>query len=206
MVFSQINGVNMILLYAPTLFMEAGVTNAPDAILNSVYLTGWITLCTVVAFYLTARFKRRPILICGTLGMAAGHLLMFLRFTYHLPPVVTLAGMFLAAGAFTLTLAPLSWVILSEIFPNRVRGMGMSLATLAMFSASYVTANLFPMVLDRFKVAYGNPGGTFLIFAGICVICSLFVWRILPETKDRTLEDIGRFWLHRDTGPAAKTD
>jgi sugar porter (SP) family MFS transporter len=200
MVFSQINGVNMILLYAPTLFMEAGVTSAPDAILNSVYLTAWITLCTVVAFYLTARFKRRPILICGTLGMAAGHLLMFLRFTYHLPPVATLAGMFLAAGAFTLTLAPLSWVILSEIFPNRVRGMGMSLATLAMFSASYVTVNLFPMVLDRFKAAYGNPGGTFLIFFGICLMCSLFVWGILPETKDRTLEDIGRFWLRRDAG------
>jgi sugar porter (SP) family MFS transporter len=198
MVFSQINGVNMILLYAPTLFMEAGITDAPDAILNSVYLTTWITLCTVVAFWLTARFGRRPILIFGTLGMAAGHVLMFLRFTYALPTLVTLAGMFLAAGAFTLTLAPLGWVILSEIFPNRVRGKAMSLATLAMFSASYITVNAFPVVLDRFKAAFGNPGGTFLIFAGICVTCSLFVWWALPETKDKTLEEIGRFWLHLD--------
>jgi sugar porter (SP) family MFS transporter len=198
MVFSQINGVNMILLYAPTLFMEAGITDAPDAILNSVYLTTWITLCTVVAFWLTARFGRRPILIFGTLGMAAGHVLMFLRFTYALPTTVTLAGMFLAAGAFTLTLAPLGWVILSEIFPNRVRGKAMSLATLAMFSASYITVNAFPVVLDWFKAAFGNPGGTFLIFAGICVTCSLFVWWALPETKDKTLEEIGRFWLHLD--------
>jgi sugar porter (SP) family MFS transporter len=198
MVFSQINGVNMILLYAPTLFMEAGITDAPDAILNSVYLTTWITLCTVVAFWLTARFGRRPILICGTLGMAAGHVLMFLRFAYALPTLVTLAGMFLAAGAFTLTLAPLGWVILSEIFPNRVRGKAMSLATLAMFSASYITVNAFPVVLDRFKAAFGNPGGTFLIFAGICVACSLFVWWALPETKDKTLEEIGRFWLRLD--------
>jgi SP family arabinose:H+ symporter-like MFS transporter len=196
MVFSQINGVNMILLYAPTIFMEAGVTDAPDAILNSVYLMSWITFCTVVAFWLTAKFGRRPILIFGTLAMAGGHVLMFLRFTYSLPPLVTLAGMFLAAGAFTLTLAPLSWVILSEIFPNRVRGKAMSLATMLMFIASYITVNVFPVVLEKFKGIYGNPGGTFLIFAGICVACSLFVWKMLPETKDKTLEEIGRFWLH----------
>ena len=196
MVFSQINGVNMILLYAPTLFMEAGITDAPDAILNSVYLMSWITLCTVVAFWLTARFGRRPILVFGTLAMAAGHVLMFLRFNYSLPPLVTLAGMFVAAGAFTLTLAPLSWVILSEIFPNRVRGKAMNVATLLMFAASYITVNVFPVVLDSFKSAFGNPGGTFLIFAGICLACSLFVWRMLPETKDKTLEEIGRFWLH----------
>ncbi|TSA29319.1 MAG: MFS transporter [Verrucomicrobiaceae bacterium] len=195
MVFSQINGVNMILIYAPTLFMEAGITNAPDAILNSVYLMSWITLCTVIAFWLIAKYGRRPILIFGTMAMAAGHVLMFLRFVYSLPPLVTLAGMFLAAGAFTLTLAPLSWVILSEIFPNRIRNKAMSLATLLMFAASYVTTNLFPMVLDQFKSAFGHPGGTFLIFAGICLACSAFVWWMLPETKDKTLEEIGRHWL-----------
>jgi SP family arabinose:H+ symporter-like MFS transporter len=123
---------------------------------------------------------------------------MFLKFAYGLPPLVTLSGMFLAAGAFTLTLAPLSWVILSEIFPNRVRGKAMSLATLTMFAASYITVNVFPPVLDTFKSVFGNPGGTFLIFTGICLACSLFVWRMLPETKDKTLEEIGRFWLHLD--------
>jgi MFS family permease len=178
--------------------MKAGVTRAPDAILNSVYLTAWITLCTIAAFALTARFGRRPILIYGTLAMAGGHVLMFLKFTLGLPPLATLAGMFLAAGAFTLTLAPLSWVILAEIFPNRVRGKAMSLATLAMFAASYLTVNVFPVVLDAFERAFGNPGGTFLIFAGICVAGSLFVRRMLPETKDKTLEEIGRFWLHLD--------
>ena len=198
MIFQQINGVNMILLYAPTIFMEAGISKAPDAILNSVYLMSWITLCTVVAFWLTAKFGRRPILIWGTIAMSAGHVLMFLRFTYSLPPLVTLAGMFLTAGAFTLTLAPLGWVILSEIFPNRIRNKAMSLATMLMFIASYITVNLFPMVLDKFKNAYGNPGGTFLIFAGICLACSLFVWRMLPETKDKTLEEIGGYWLNLD--------
>jgi len=199
MVFSQINGVNMILLYTPKLFVEAGVTNNSDAILNSVYVTTWITFCTVVAFWLTSRFGRRPILICGTLGMAVGHVLVFLRYAYALPTWVTIAAMFIPTGAFTLTLAPLSWVILSEIFPNRVRGKAMSLATLSMFTASYITVNVFPVILDRFKAAYGHPGGTFLIFMGICLACSLFVWRTLPETKDKSLEEIGRFWLHLES-------
>jgi sugar porter (SP) family MFS transporter len=195
MIFSQINGVNMILLYAPTLFMEAGITKAPDAILNSVYLTGWITACTIVSFWLTARFGRRPLLVLGTVAMAAGHVLVFIRFNYALSPMITIAGMFLAAGSFTLTLAPLSWVILSEIFPLRLRGIAMSLATFLMFVASYLTINVFPVLLEQFKTAFGNPGGAFLLFAGICVACSLFVWRTVPETKDKSLEEIGQFWL-----------
>jgi sugar porter (SP) family MFS transporter len=198
MVFSQVNGVNMILSYAPTIFIEAGITNQSQAILNAVYLKTWMTLCTIAAFWLTARFGRRPILICGTIAMAAGHVLMFLRFNFALPPLVTLAGMFLAVGAFTLTLAPLSWVILSEIFPNRVRNKAMSLATMIMFTSYYITTNGFPIVLDQFKRTFGNPGGTFLIFMGICLGCSLFVWRMLPETKDKTLEEIGSHWLHLD--------
>jgi sugar porter (SP) family MFS transporter len=198
MVFSQINGVNMILLYTPTLFMEAGITGAPDAILNSVYIDGWITLCTVIAFWLIRAFSRRSILICGTLGMAAGHLLMFLNYMHKLPTVFTLAAMFVPTGAFTLTLAPLSWVVLSEMFPNRVRGKAMSLATCAMFASSYLTVNLFPMILQWFTGRFGHPGGTFLIFLGVCLACSLFVWLMLPETKDKTLEEIGEFWLHLD--------
>ena len=204
MVFSQINGVNMILLYTPTLFLEAGISSAPDAILNSVLIDGWITLCTVIAFWLTRTFGRRSILIVGTLAMAVGHLLMAVSFFHAMPIGFTLAAMLVPTGAFTLTLAPLSWVVLSEIFPNRVRGKAMSLATCAMFASSYVTVNVFPMVVDWFKDRYGNPGGTFAIFCAVCLTCSLFVWRFLPETKDKSLEEIGERWLRpedRADGP-----
>jgi sugar porter (SP) family MFS transporter len=198
MVFSQINGVNMILIYTPKLFLEAGIDTAPNAILNSVYIDAWITLCTVVAFWLTRTFGRRSILICGTIAMGTGHLLMFLSYAYHMPTLFTLLAMLVPTGAFTLTLAPLSWVVLSEIFPNRIRGKAMSLATCTMFASSYITMNLFPMVLKWFKGHFGNPGGTFLIFLGVCLTCSLFVWLMIPETKDKTLEEIGESWLHRD--------
>jgi sugar porter (SP) family MFS transporter len=197
MVFSQINGVNMILIYTPTLFLKAGSTTAPDAILNSVFVDSWITLCTVIAFWLTRTFSRRSILIWGTIAMGVGHLLMFLSFAYHMPIGVTMAVMLVPTGAFTLTLAPLSWVVLSEIFPNRIRGKAMSLATSAMFASSYMLVNVFPMIMDGFENRFGNIGGTFLIFLGVCLTCSLFVWLMLPETKDKTLEEIGESWLHQ---------
>ena len=206
MVFSQINGVNMILLYTPTLFMEAGITSAPDAILNSVYIDGWITLCTVIAFWLTRTFSRRSILIAGTLGMAVGHFLMFLGFTFGMPTGLTLLAMLVPTGAFTLSLAPLSWVVLSEIFPNRIRGKAMSLATCAMFASSYATVNVFPMVLDTFKERFGNPGGTFLIFLAICTSCAFFVWRFVPETKDKSLEEISAYWLRAPQRPVEGVD
>lgn len=196
MIFSQINGVNMILIYAPTLFMEAGITQASDAILNSVFVTSWITLCTVFSFWLIGRYGRRPILIVGPIFMALGQIIMFGKFAFELPVWATLAGMFVATGAFTLTLAPLSWVVLSELFPNRIRGVAMSVATTLMFTASYLTTNLFPPLLDFFKNTTGHPGGAFLVFATICVCCSLFIWKMLPETKDKTLEQIAHYWLN----------
>lgn len=196
MVLSQINGVNMILLYTPTIFMAAGITSAPDAILNSVYIDGWITFCTVLAFWLIRTFSRRSILIGGLLAMAAGHLLMFLNFSCRLPTALTVLAMLVPTGAFTLTLAPLSWVVLSEMFPNRIRGKAMSLATCVMFASSYATTNLFPIVMDGFAARFGHPGGTFLIFLGICLAGSLFIWRTIPETKDKSLEEIGEMWLH----------
>jgi len=197
MVLSQINGVNMILLYTPHLFKEAGEPTNQEAMLYSIYIDLWITLCTVISFWFTQKFNRRSILICGTIVMACGHLLMYFNFAHHMPRSFTLCAMAVATGAFTLSLAPLSWVVLSELYPNRVRGKAMSIVTCAMFISSYIATNLFPMVLEQFERWFGNPGGTFLIFVDICLTTSAFVWQVLPETKDKTLEEIGAFWLER---------
>ena len=195
MVFQQINGVNLILLYTPTLFMAAGISSAPDAILNSVFIDGWILVCTIVSFWLTRTFGRRPILIVGTLAMAVGHILMYLNFTLQMPLSFTLMAMLVPTGAFTLTLAPLGWVVISEIFPTRIRGKAMSIVTCIMFASSYIVTSAFPAAMAAFEARFGNPGGVFLIFAVVCLVCSWFVKRMLPETKDRTLEEIARFWL-----------
>ena len=129
--------------------------------------------------------------MAGTAAMAVGHVLMFLNYTCQWRTSLTVAAMLVPTGAFTLSLAPLSWVVVSEIYPNRIRGKGMSIATCAMFAASFGVAKWFPVVCEKFKTAFGHPGGAFLIFTGICLACSLFVWLTLPETKDKTLEEIG---------------
>ena len=197
MVFSQISGATIVHMYAPTLFVESGIAEQSDAIMNNIYICCWATLCTAVSFWVIRTFNRRPIIIYGSIAMAVGHLLLYLCFAHHLPATLTLAAMMFTSAAFTLTLAPLSWVVLSEIFPNRVRGKAMSLATVMMFLSAYAAVQTFSSMMDWCKTQYGHPGGTFLVFLCICLSCALFVWRMLPETKDKTLEEIGESWLNR---------
>ncbi len=204
MVYSQIDGCNMIILYSPTLLQAAGIKSASSAIFNSVLLCVWILICTAIAFWLIRVFSRRGILIGGGFGMVIGHILMFLNFTRHLPIAITLAAMCVPIASYVLTLGPLSWIVISEIYPNRVRGKAMCIATCSMFAASFITTLLFPVVRDWFKDQFGQPGGIFLIFAVICAGGTVFVWKLLPETKDKTLEEMGRFWLKLDDDRAAK--
>jgi len=198
MVFSQVDGANMIVLYTPSLLQAAGLTSASDAILNSVYICGWIIFCTLIAFWIIRKFSRRGILICGALGIVAGHVLMFLNFSHHYPIYFTLLAMAVPVGSYVVSLGPLSWVVISEMFPNRVRAKAMCISTCSMFAASFITTYLFPIVTDDFKARFGQPGGIFLVFAVICLGGCAFVWKWLPETKNRTLEEIGMFWLKLD--------
>lgn len=197
MIFSQVNGVNMMLLYGPSILQEAGIGSASDAIFFTMFLNLVILAATIVSFWLVRRFGRRQILIAGVAGMAAGHLLMAANFFLTGSPFVNLLAMFLAAGAFTLSLAPLSWVIVSEIYPNRIRATAMAVVCCLLYASSFVCAQVFPMITDACAARMGHPGAAYLLFAGICLSCVGFVWRWLPETKDISLERIGRFWLSR---------
>lgn len=195
MVFSQINGVNMMLLYGPSILLEAGIGGASDAIFFTIFLNLVILVSTIIAFWLVQRFGRRPIMIWGVAAMAGGHLIMASNFYAGGSPFVNLFAMFVAAGAFTLSLAPLSWVIVSEIFPNAVRAKAVSIVCAVLYLSSFLCAQFFPMITDGFTAASGHPGGAYLVFAAICGACVLFCWKVLPETKGLTLEEIGVFWL-----------
>ncbi|MFK7848922.1 MAG: sugar porter family MFS transporter [Rhodothermales bacterium] len=194
MVFSQINGVNMMLLYGPTILVEAKIGTASDAIFFTIFLNLLILVSTVIAFWLVKRFGRRPILIGGVSVMALGHVLMAGVFYLDASPLLNLAAMFIAAGAFTLSLAPLSWIIVSEIFPNRIRGKAVAIVCAILYASSFLCAQFFPMITEAFEAAMGHPGGAYLLFAGICLSCVVFCWRVLPETKDISLETVGDYW------------
>jgi sugar porter (SP) family MFS transporter len=199
MIFQQINGVNMMLLYGPSILQRAGIGSASDAIFFTIFLNLFILGSTIVAFGLVRRFGRRPILMAGVTGMAAGHLLMAANFFTGGSPFVNLAAMILAAGSFTLSLAPLGWVVISEIYPNRIRATAMAVVCCLLYLASFLCAQVFPMITAACQERMGHPGAAYLLFAGICLSCVAFVWRWLPETKDLSLERIGRFWQDRST-------
>jgi sugar porter (SP) family MFS transporter len=196
MIFAQINGVNMMILYAPTILQEAGFNTASNAIFNSMFINLALLFSTVLSFWLVDRFGRRNILMVGVAAMAGGHLLMSAASLYGLGAKVSLLAMIICAAAFTLSLAPLGWVIVSEIYPNRVRGKAMGVVCTCLYAASAVCAQLFPMVTNWFQKQWGTVGGSYLVFAAICASCVFFVWQFVPETKGLTLEKIADFWLH----------
>jgi sugar porter (SP) family MFS transporter len=200
MIFSQINGVNMMLLYAPVIMNDAGISFGSNAILSTIPIYVLIFVCTVIAFRLIKRFSRRGLLISSVLLMALGHLIMYINLQQHWPPIFTLIPMLIATGAFTLGFAPLSWIITSEIFPNRIRGKAMAVTCFCLYASSFVTAQVFPMVTNWFDVRYNNTAGAYLIFASICVACAIFSWKMIPETKGISLERIGDLWKNKKIG------
>lgn len=194
MVFSQINGVNMMLLYAPSILAEAGVSVGSHAILSSIPIYVFIFICTIAAFGLIKRFSRRGLLITSVCGMCVAHLLMAINLYLHWPPIYTLFPMLLATGAFTLGLAPLSWIIVAEIFPNRSRGKALAIVCFFLYLSSFITAQCFPMLTSWFAGKYNNTAGMYMVFAMICLSCVVFCWKMVPETKGLSLEAITSFW------------
>jgi sugar porter (SP) family MFS transporter len=205
MVFSQVNGVNMILLYAPTILRDAGISFGSHAVLSAVPAYLMILIATLLSFPLIHRYSRRGILIVNTLGMGVSHLLMASLLALHAPPISVLAPMMLAAFTFTLGLAPLSWIIVSEIFPNRVRSHALAIVCVFLFGSSFLTAQVFPMAMDWLRQTTGTSAGMYVVFAAICVSCAWFVWRMLPETKGLSLDAMGAFWRSREARETAGT-
>lgn len=194
MIFSQINGVNMLLLYAPTIMTEAGISFGSNAILSSIPIYVLILICTLFAFPLIHRFSRRGLLMASAAGIAMGHIMMAVILGFHMPAMLLLLPMMIGTGAFTVGLAPLSWVIVSEIFPNRIRGKAIAVVCVFLFGASFLTAQSFPVIVDWLKKTTGSSAGVYLVFAMICLSCVWFAWRHLPETKGLSLEEISEFW------------
>ena len=105
-----------------------------------------------------------------------------------------LLTMFLAVGAFNLSIAPLAWLIMSEIFPNRIRAKAMAIAAFSLWVAAYINGQTFPMLMSAIETRFGNPAGVYWIYSAVCLFAVLFGWAMVPETKGRSLEEIGRSW------------
>jgi len=185
-VFQQWCGINVIFNYAEDVFRAAGY--GVSEMLFQIVITGMVNLVfTFVAINTVDRWGRRVLMLAGASSLAVVYSLMGACFFLNSqgPHVVILV--LLAIACYACTLAPITWVVLSEIFPNRIRGAAMSVSVSALWIGCFTLTYTFPLLRDSLK-----PAGTFWTYAGICVLGFLFILARLPETKGKTLEKIER--------------
>lgn len=194
--FQQFTGMSAISFYFPVIFARAGF-DAQSAIGQNVLVNIWQIFCTVGALWLIDRAGRRPLLLFGTLGMALGLFALGMVFHLKLTGRAVLLAVLFANGSYLISLAPLGWLIMSEIFPNRVRGLAMGLCGMLLWIAAFSTTYIFPPMRDYFERHTGSPAGAFWLFAGVCVLSFIFSYFLVPETKGRSLEEIGAMWGDR---------
>ena len=183
-VFSQISGANAVFLYAPRIFAQAGAS-LQDSLFQTSIIGVINFCCTFIPIMLVERAGRRPLLMIGVACMTVAMTLLTYLFFTHATGVVVLVVVLAYIAAYCSSIACLTWVILSEIFPNRIRGEAMSVANLCLWSANYLLLQTFPMIEARFGIA--SAFGTYSV---ICAVIFLFVWKFIPETKGKSLEEI----------------
>jgi SP family sugar porter-like MFS transporter len=187
-VLQQWCGINVIFNYAEEVFSAAGYTVSD--ILFNIVVTGAVNLIfTFVAIGLVDRYGRRKLMLTGAAGLAIIYTFLGSLYYVHSRGVHMLVLVVAAIGCYAMSLAPVTWVVISEIFPNRIRGAAMSIAVTALWIASFILTYTFPL----FNHALG-AATTFWIYAVICVAGFLFIKSRLPETKGKTLEQIEGLW------------
>jgi sugar porter (SP) family MFS transporter len=183
-VFQQWCGINTVFNYAEEIFTAAGY-GVSDTLFNIV-ITGSVNLVfTLVAMFTVDNWGRKKLMLFGSIGLAVNYILLGTAFYLGIKGIAVLSLVVIAIGIYAMSLAPIVWVILSEIFPNRIRGAAMALATFALWIACFILTYTFPLLNRGLGAA-----GTFWVYAVICLLGFVFILKKLPETKGKSLEEI----------------
>ena len=187
--FQQWCGINIVFNYAEEVFTSAGF-GISDSLFNIV-ITGIVNVIfTFIAIRMVDGWGRRKLMLFGASGLALTYLLLGASYFLELKGIIVLGVIITAIAIYAMSLAPVTWVVLSEIFPNRARGAAMAVATTTLWIASALLVLLFPIIK-----AWINMSGTFWIYAGICVLGYIFIRNRLPETKGKSLEEIEEMFI-----------
>jgi len=177
--------------------LDVGIGNASDSILSAVYIDTFMILCTIAAFYVVSRLGRRQVLYTGFTLIAMGHLLMAASIHYNFSPYWSLVALCISIGAHSLTIGPIPWIICTEIFPNKLRARAMSITMIGFYAANSMGNTYFPQISAFFKANNnGDDTKLYLILVAICISGLLFTWKMMPETKGLSLEQIHDFWIN----------
>jgi len=188
-VFGQFTGVNIIIYYGPTILENAGFKI--DGALQFQVAIGLINLIfTILALWKIDRWGRRPLLIYGMFSVFISLIIIAFQFTFDSSQGILIVVMLcIYMASLALSINAVIWVLIGEIFPNRIRGSAMSIVTFTNWGANFLTAFTFPWYIDKIGM-----GGGFFTFAGMCLLATIFFNKYVPETKGKTLEEIENFW------------
>ena len=200
--FQQFVGINPVLYYASNIFRDLGASN--NASLLQTIIVGSINLTfTVVAIFTVDRFGRKPLMIIGALTMAVAMSALGLSFYLQHVGIAALLFILLFVAGFAMSWGPVTWVLLSEIFPNSIRA-AMSVAVAGQWLANLVISWTFPMMNDNAALTQEfHHGFAYWIYSVMGIAAAIFVWRLVPETKGKTLEEVEKLWHATDEPPEA---
>lgn len=194
-ILGQFMGVNAVLYYGPTIFENAGLSGG-DSLFYQV-LIGVVNMgTTILALLIIDKIGRKKLVYYGVSGMIVSLLLIAFYFSFGeslgLSSILMLIFFLLYVFCTAVSISAVVWVLLSEMYPTKVRGIAMSIAGFALWVGTYLVSQLTPWLLGTI-----TPAGTFLLFAVMCVPYMLIMWRYIPETAGKSLEEIEKYWLSR---------
>ena len=192
-VFQQAVGINAVLYYAPRIFGDMGME---DPMMVTVFMGVINILFTLVAIFSVEKWGRKPLLIYGSLGMALGAFGVAVTFGHVGMEMVTAISIMVYSASFMFSWGPICWVLIAEIFPNTIRGAAVAIAVAFQWISNFIVSSTFVPMFNM-HLTEGDDFGhwfTYGLYGVICVIAAIFVWKLVPETKGKTLEDMTKLW------------
>lgn len=192
-VFQQAVGINAVLYYAPRIFGDMGMTNP---MVNTVMMGIVNILFTLVAIFTVEKWGRKPLLIYGSIGMAIGAFGVAATFGNPALSLVTMISIMVYSASFMFSWGPICWVLIAEIFPNTIRGKAVAIAVAFQWIFNWIVSSTF---VPMFNLQLGGDANfghwfTYGLYGIICALAAVFVWKLVPETKGKTLEDMTKLW------------
>ena len=187
-VFQQFVGINVVLYYAPRIFESMAGSSKDISMLQTVVMGIVNIVFTVVAIVTVDRFGRKPLLIIGSTGMALGMLVIGTMSYFKIIGIGTLVFIIIYSASFMMSWGPICWVLIAEIFPNNIRGKAVAIAVAAQWIANFVVSSTFPFMIGI------NEPFTYYLYGVMSILSAFFVWKLVPETKGKTLEEMEQLW------------